>query len=57
MRITSAKDVVFRGVTIDSESGAAVILKNSTGVDTGGLKAKAANAPLTVSETTYSTCF
>jgi polygalacturonase len=38
MKITSAKNVVFRGVTIDAESGPPVTVKNSTGIEAGGMK-------------------
>jgi hypothetical protein len=38
MKISSAKNIVFRGVTIDTDSGPAIIMKDSTGIDTGALK-------------------
>ena len=41
MKITNAKNIVFRGVTIDAGSGSAAILRNSTGIDTGGMKSEA----------------
>ncbi len=40
MKITSARNIVFRGVTIDTDSGPAVMLKNSTGIDAGKLKSE-----------------
>jgi len=38
MTITNAKNVVFRGVTIEAESGPGVSVKNSSAIETGGLK-------------------
>ena len=38
MKITNAKNVRFRDVTIEPESGPAIGVKNSTGIDTAGLK-------------------
>jgi len=40
MKVNSAKGITFRNCTIDTQTGPAIQLKNSTAIDTGNLSAK-----------------